>query len=100
MDFVFMLTKSDRTVEDAMEVLEEIRPLGLRHIGFKDVGIAPDHAAAVQRRIKEMGAQSYLEVVSTSTEACIKSAKVARDIGFDYLLGGTQVDEILPLLAG
>ena len=41
MDFVFMLTRSDRTVANWREVLDEIRPVGLKHVGFKDVGIAP-----------------------------------------------------------
>ena len=42
MDFVFMLTRSDQTVTDCLEVLDDIRPLGLTHIGFKDVGVSPD----------------------------------------------------------
>jgi uncharacterized protein related to proFAR isomerase len=100
MDFVFMLTRHDQTVTDALEVLDDIRSVGLTHIGFKDVGVPPDVLAAVQRRIKEMGATSYMEVVSTSTEACLRSARVARDIGVDRLLGGTQVDEVLAILAG
>jgi hypothetical protein len=100
MDFVFMLTRSDQTVTDGLDVLDDIRDLGLRHIGFKDVGVEPAVLAALQRRIAEMGATSYMEVVSTSTEACLRSAQVARDIGVDRLLGGTQVDEVLGILAG
>lgn len=100
MDFVFMLTRSDQTVVDCLEVLEELAPLGLRHIGFKDVGVPPPVLAELQRRIKAAGATSYMEVVSTSREAALQSAKVAREIGIDRLLGGTQVDEILQILAG
>src|ERR1044071_8868973 len=100
MDFVFMLTRSDQTVPDCLEVLDEIRPLGLRHIGFKDVGVPPDVLAELCHRIKDAGATSYMEVVSTSTEACLRSARVARDIAIDRLLGGTQVDEVLAILAG
>lgn len=100
MDFVFMLTRSDQTVVDCLEVLEELAPLGLRHIGFKDVGVPPAVLAELQRRIKAVGAISYMEVVSTSREASLQSAKVAREIGIDRLLGGTQVDEILQILAG
>lgn len=100
MDFVFMLTRADRTVPDAVAVLDEVRPLGLRHIGFKDVGIEPAAAAQLRRRIAEHGATSYLEVVSTSTEACLASVRLARELGVDYLLGGTCVDEALAILAG
>lgn len=100
MDFVFMLTRSDRTVADSLDVLDDIASLSLGHIGFKDVGVDPDALAAIHRRIKAMGATSYLEVVSTTPEACLQSARIARDIGVDRLLGGTSVDEVLAILAG
>jgi hypothetical protein len=100
MDFVFMLTKADRTVRDALDVLDDIAPVGLTHLGCKDVGVAPDELAAIHRRMKALGATTYLEVVSTSAETILASAKVGRDIGFDYLLGGTQVEDVLGLLKG
>ena len=37
-----MMTSGDRTVGDCLDVLDEVGGLGLRHIGFKDVGVAPD----------------------------------------------------------
>ena len=95
-----MLTRSDQTVPDCLEVLDEILPLGLTHIGFKDVGVPPDVLAELSRRIKAAGATSYMEVVSTSREACLQSARVARDIAIDRLLGGTQVEDVLAILAG
>lgn len=95
-----MLTRMDQTVPDCLEVLEELRPLGLTHIGFKDVGVPPEVLAELALRIKDAGATSYMEVVSTSREACLRSAQVARDIGIDRLLGGTQVEEVLAILAG
>jgi hypothetical protein len=100
MDFVFMLTRADRTVVDALDVLDDIRDVGLTHVGFKDVGASPAQVAALHRRIKELGATSYMEVVSTTAEAVLASARVARDVGIDRLLGGTQVEPVLELLAG
>jgi hypothetical protein len=100
MDFVFMLTRSDQTVTDGLDVLDDIRSVGLTHIGFKDVGVPPEVLRELARRIKDMGATSYLEVVSTSVETMLQSARVARDIGIDRLLGGTQVDEVLAILRG
>ncbi len=100
MDFVFMLTRSDQTVADCFEVLDDIRPLGLAHIGFKDAGASPGVLAELDRRIKAAGAASHMEIVSTSREGCLRSARVARDIGVDWLLGGTEVDEVLEILAG
>lgn len=100
MDFVFMLTRNDRTIADALDVLADVRAVGLRHVGFKDVGIEPAAAAELVRQIKALGATTYLEVVSTSAETALQSAKVAREIGIDRLLGGTQVPEVMALLAG
>ena len=100
MDFVFMLTRSDQTVTDCLEVLDDIRALGIAHIGFKDVGVSRDVLAELVRQIKEAGSTCYMEVVSTSREACLRSARVARYIGIDVLLGGTQVEEVLEILAG
>ena len=38
MDFVFMLTRDDATVGNALDLVEIARVLGLKHVGFKDVG--------------------------------------------------------------
>ena len=100
MDFVFMLTRADQTVPDCLDVLDDIRALGLTHLGFKDVGVSREVLAELARRIRQVGATSYMEVVSTSPEAVLRSARVAREIGVDRLLGGTQVEEVLEILAG
>ncbi|NVB78804.1 MAG: hypothetical protein HOV81_10450 [Kofleriaceae bacterium] len=100
MDFVFMLTRADRTIGDGLEVLDDIRSIGLTHIGFKDVGIEGNALVELHRRIKDMGATSYLEVVSTTPEACLQSARIAREVGFDRLLGGTLVEEVMQILSG
>jgi hypothetical protein len=100
MDFVFMLTRADCTIANGIEVLHEIRSVGLRHIGFKDVGIEPAALAELHRAIKALGATSYLEVVGTSPDAVLESARVARELGVDRLLGGTQVPEVLRILDG
>lgn len=95
MDFIFMLTRHDRTVVDCLEVFEQIRPVGLRHVGFKDVGVDSQTLAALNRRIRDSGATSYLEVVSTSAAAAVNSARVGADIGVDCLLGGDDASAML-----
>lgn len=95
-----MLTRSDQTVPDALDVLDEIASLPLTHLGFKDVGVEPRVLHELVTRIRARGAVSYMEVVSTSAEAALNSARIAREIGVDRLLGGTQVDEVLSILAG
>jgi hypothetical protein len=100
MDFIFMLTRDDRTVQDCLELIDLIGPVGLKHVGFKDVGVSPEVLSALAKAIHASGATSYMEVVSTTPEACLASARVARDLGVNRLLGGTQVDEIMDILAG
>jgi hypothetical protein len=100
MDFIFMLTRQDRTIADCLELFELIRPVGLTHIGFKDVGVSPDKLAALHAAIRASGATSYMEVVSTTPEACLNSARVAAALGVDRLLGGTDVAAVQNVLKG
>jgi len=95
-----MLTRNDATVDDCLDVIDLISSLPLRHIGFKDVGVDAETLRELNRRIKAMGATSYMEVVSTTAEDCLRSARAARDISVDRLLGGTEVGAILDLLGG
>jgi len=98
--FIFMLTRNDRTVENARQHLEAALSLGVRHIGFKDIGLPLDALKALCTTIKEAGATSYLEVVSLDRNSEIASAKAAVAIGIDILLGGTHVEDVLPILEG
>lgn len=100
MDFIFMLTRSDQTVEDCLELLNLIRPVGLKHIGFKDVGVEPPVLAKLVEGIRAAGAVSYLEVVSATPEAAVRSVKLGRELGVDRILGGTEVNKALEILDG
>jgi hypothetical protein len=99
-DFIFMMTSGDRTVGDCLDVLDDVADLGLRHIGFKDVGVAPDMLGALHRRIKQSGAISYLEVVSLTPEATRQSARAALRLGVDRLLGGGDMAAVLTEIGG
>lgn len=98
--FIFMLTRNDRTVEDAAMHLETALAAGIRHIGFKDVGLPVPALKALNRRIREGGATSYLEVVSLDRESEVASARAALEIGVDILFGGTRAEDVLPVIAG
>lgn len=100
MDFIFMLTRNDRTVPDCLAVLDRVLPLGLAHIGFKDIGVDAATLKEINRRIKAAGATSYMEVVSETPEACLNSARTAVAIGVDRLLGGTDIEAVTGILAG
>lgn len=98
--FIFMLTRNDKTVEDAEQHLATALAAGVHHIGFKDVGLPFDRLKKLNRAIKDGGATSYLEVVSLDKDSEIASAKAAVEIGIDILLGGTNIDVVLPILGG
>lgn len=100
MDFIFMLTRGDKTVEDCLDVFGEIAPLGLKHVGFKDVGVDFPTLVKLTDRIKSSGATTYMEVVSETPEACLRSAEIGRKLGIDRLLGGTDVTAVKQIIAG
>lgn len=97
-EFVFMLTRDDRTVADAHGILDRIEPIGLRHIGFKDIGLSFVELKTLARRIHDLGARSYLEVVSVDGET--SSIEAALDLGVDVVLGGTRVADGIKILDG
>jgi hypothetical protein len=100
MDFVFMLTRNDATVADALALVEIARPLGVRHIGFKDVGADPSMLQSLTSAIREAGASPWMEIVSTTREAELRGVELGRDLGVDRLLGGVHVDDALRILEG
>src|SRR4051794_30824148 len=100
MEFIFMLTHNDATVPDALAVYDEIRDLPLRYVGFKDVGQPIGTLKELAKRIHADGREAMIEVVSERPEDELRSISAATDIGVDWVLGGTHVDEALDLLDG
>jgi hypothetical protein len=100
MDFIFMLTRADLTVEDCLELFTEIRPLELKHIGFKDIGAPEATLKRLAEAIRGTSALSYMEVVSAGRDECLRAARLARALGVDRLLGGTWVEETREILGG
>jgi len=89
-EFVFMLTHHDSTVQSPLEVLDMVRRSGLRYVGFKDVGAEVPALREVAAQAHEAGMEVMLEVVSTSREDELRSVAAAAEIGVDWLLGGTN----------
>lgn len=97
-DFIFMLTRNDRTVADAASHVATALQAGVGHIGFKDVGLPFAALAELVARIRDGGAKVYLEVVSLDRDSEVRSVLAAVDLGVDCLLGGTHVGDVLPLI--
>ncbi len=99
-EFIFMLTHHDKTVANALDVYDEIRDLPLQYVGFKDVGVPHATLRDLAARMHADGREVMLEVVSERAEDERQSIAAARDIGVDWVLGGTHADEGCELLVG
>jgi hypothetical protein len=100
MNFIFMLTHNDTTVPNADKVYESIRGSGLRYVGFKDIGATPEELAVVAEKAHADGLEVFLEVVSTSKESELVSLQAGRNIGVDWVMGGTHPEDGISILSG
>jgi hypothetical protein len=87
-------------VPHAQVHLGTVLAAGIRHVGFKDIGLPQDELAALTFAIKAAGAIAYLEVVSLDTQSERRSAEMAVALGVDVLLGGTRPDIVGPIVRG
>jgi hypothetical protein len=99
-EFIFMLTRDDETVNDARQIYESVLDTGVTHVGCKDVGLPQAELAALMQDIRAAGHTSYLEVVSETEEATLQSARVAAEVGPDYLIGGTLIEPVQEIISG
>jgi hypothetical protein len=99
-EFIFMLTHDDVTVDNALAAYEEVRGTDLKYVGFKDIGASAAQLTEITRRAHEDGREVMLEVVSASASDELRSIEMAPDIGVDWVLGGTHVTEGLTRLTG
>jgi CheY-like chemotaxis protein len=99
-EFILMLTRDDVTVSNARELLEQVLQTSTQHIGFKDVGLPFEQMLDLTRTIRTAGRTSHLEVVSLTEEDELKSARVALDLGIDYLIGGSRWRQVSSLIKG
>jgi hypothetical protein len=99
-DFIFMLTRDDVTIADARERLPHVLAAGVRHIGFKDVGLPLAELRGLAADIRAGGAVLYLEMVSLDAQAEAAGARAAVELGVDVLMGGVRPDVVEPIIAG
>jgi NAD(P)H-dependent flavin oxidoreductase YrpB (nitropropane dioxygenase family) len=99
-EFIFMLTRDDRTIGDAREVYARIAHSGVTHVGCKDLGLPRHELQALMDEIRANGHTSYLEVVSETADATLASARVAAEVRPDCLIGGTLIEPVQEIIAG
>lgn len=96
--FIFMLTRADVTIPDALVRLPEVLSAGVKHIGFKDVGLSLDQMKRLADAIRASGATLYLETVSLDGDSECASARAAVELGVNVLMGGTRPELVLPII--
>jgi hypothetical protein len=99
-EFIFMLTKDDRTVADASAVYREVRAEPLRYVGFKDIGRPISVLRDLAATIRDDGRTPVLEVVSEDRDSELRSVDAALSLGVGILMGGTHPDDVLPRIEG
>lgn len=99
-EFIFMLTHNDSTVENAREVLDQVKSTGLRHIGFKDVGATAQKQRELAEAAHDAGLVVYLEVVSVDKADELASIDAAMVAGVDWILGGKFASDAVERLKG
>jgi len=97
-DFIFMLTRNDKTVPNALACAQEAIAGGVTHIGFKDIGIAFQQMEILIQVLRNAQVTTYLEVVSMDAKSEMKSAEMALQLKVDYLLGGTRPHLVAPIV--
>jgi DNA-binding NarL/FixJ family response regulator len=100
MEFIFMLTHNDSTVENAREVLDSVVATGLTHIGFKDVGATAEKQRELAQAAKAAGMTVYLEIVSVDKSDELASVDAAISAGVDWIVGGKFAEEATERLVG
>lgn len=93
-----MLTRDDATVADAYTHATLALSLGVKHIGYKDIGLPFDQLKSLQQALKSNDVITYLEVVSLDTESEAQSARMAVSLGVDVLMGGQRPDIVTPII--
>ena len=98
--FIIMLTNKDVTIPDCLDVYDEIRDADVEWVGFKDKNAEEGTLRALVDAIHDDGRKAVLEVVSETVQEELRSLAMARSLGVDMVMGGTNVDQALPVLAG
>lgn len=85
---IFMLTRNDVTIPNALETLEEVKDTGLQCIGCKDIPLELDQYIELFRKIRSHGLKSFLEIVTYNEKEHFRGVDLGLKIGADYIIGG------------
>jgi hypothetical protein len=95
---ILMFTQNDMTVPNAIETFEGIKDLPVDFYGFKELGLPPEKMKILNDKIHEAGVKSFLEVVEYEEDKISEPAKMAVEMGFDYLMGTVYYPSIWKII--
>lgn len=86
-ELIVMLTYNDVTVSNAQKVFDECKELPVTYWGFKNIGLPLNEMKNLTASMHKAGKTTFLEVVTLEESKCLEGAEMAKECGFDYLLG-------------
>ena len=99
-ELIVMLTHNDRTVENAIEVFDELKELPITFWGFKDLGLHKEGMKFLAQTMRAEGKKICFEVVSLSKEKGQAGAELAADLGVNILMGTVFSDSVYDCVKG
>jgi len=95
---ILMFTLNDMTVPDAIDYFAQVKDLPVDFFGFKELGLESEKMQILNNKIRKAGFQSFLEIVEYEEDAILGPAKMAVDMGFDYLMGTVYYPSIWKII--
>ncbi len=89
-----MLTQDDSTVENAFEIFDMCKNSKAKYWGFKEKPLRHEKMKELCSYMKACSKTTVLEVVEYTEDACLESAKLAAECGFDILMGTKYFDKV------
>jgi len=96
---IVMLTKDDKTVDDAIDIFKLCIDLPIDLWGFKNIGLSSIEMQQLIQEVRGAGKTSFLEIVSYSKEECMDGAVFAVENRFNYLMGTIFYKEVWEFLS-
>lgn len=91
---IVMLTRNDRTVEDAYSVFQQCRESKVEYWGLKEKPLPLQQMKSLYAYMKDCGKKTVLEVVAYTEKECMQGAETAAEFGCDILMGTVFSDPV------